>query len=37
MGIVARRSLGKAAFIAGYSHKSGTWATYLSQLRKSAG
>ena len=34
MGIVAP-SQSQVAFVAGYSHKSGTWATYLSQLRKS--
>lgn len=32
MGIAAP-SHAQAAFVAGYSHKSGTWATYLSRLR----
>lgn len=30
---VAEPTHAQAGFIAGYSHKSGTWATYLSQLR----
>jgi uncharacterized protein len=30
---VAAPTHGQTAFIAGYSHKSGTWATYLSRLR----
>lgn len=30
---VARPSQAQVAFVAGYSHKSGTWATYLSRLR----
>lgn len=33
MGI-AQPSQAQVAFVAGYSHKSGTWATYLSKLRK---
>ncbi|MDB5606690.1 MAG: hypothetical protein JWP25_3590 [Bradyrhizobium sp.] len=32
---IAAPSHAQVAFIAGYSHKSGTWATYLSRLRSS--
>lgn len=33
---IAEPSQSQVAFVAGYSHKSGTWATYLSQLRAQA-